>query len=133
MKVVHRHDEEPKASLIDYLERWLLHNQLFGDDVHFLGAFDTPEGLRLLIEQPAIEGTIATIEEIQSFFKSSGWLPYQLDENLAFFDPEQNLTISDTHPGNIIVMSDGRFAPIDLRVQRLSPSLIDIVEKLCYP
>jgi hypothetical protein len=131
MKVVHRHDEEPQASPIDYLDRWVLHNELFGDDVHFLGALDEPEGLRLLIEQPAIEGSLATLEEIQSFFESSGWLPYQLDGNLAFFDPERNLTVSDTHLGNIIAMSDGQLAPIDLRVQRLSPALVDTVRSLC--
>jgi hypothetical protein len=29
--VIHRPDEEPKASPIEYLERWNLHNKLFGD------------------------------------------------------------------------------------------------------
>ena len=42
MLVVHRPDEEPAASPIAYLERWQLHNTLFGDAVEFLGALDTP-------------------------------------------------------------------------------------------
>ena len=33
--VVHRPHEEQKASPIAYLERWSLHNDLFGDDVRF--------------------------------------------------------------------------------------------------
>ena len=46
--VIHRPHEEQKASPIAYLERWHLHNQLFGDQVSFLGALQTDAGLRLL-------------------------------------------------------------------------------------
>ena len=42
MLVIHRHDEEPQASPIAYLERWHLHNELFGDSVEFIGALNTP-------------------------------------------------------------------------------------------
>ena len=69
--VVHRPNEEHKASPIAYLERWSLHNELFGDDVRFLGALSTDSGLRLLIQQPAIAGTPATDEEILRFFIST--------------------------------------------------------------
>jgi hypothetical protein len=37
LRVVYRPDEESKASPIDYLERWLLHNAFFADQVRFLG------------------------------------------------------------------------------------------------
>ena len=47
LKVIHRPDEDPRASPIDYLERWHWHNRLFGDQVLFLGAVKTPAGLRL--------------------------------------------------------------------------------------
>lgn len=130
MRVVHRMDEEPQASPIDYLERGQLHNELFGDDVHFLGALETTEGLRLSIEQPAIEGSPATLAEIQSSFGSSAWHPFHLEGNLAFFDPEQYLAVSDTHLGNIIAMLDGQLAPIDHRVQHFLPSLVDNVRTL---
>jgi hypothetical protein len=71
LRVVYRQDEETKASPIDYLERWQLHNAFFADQV-----------------------------------------------------------ISDTHRGNLILMSDGLLAPIDLRIQKLSGSLLDIVKSL---
>ena len=51
--VIHRPYEEAKASPIDYLERWWLHNELFGDDVRFIGALEVDGKLRLLIRQPA--------------------------------------------------------------------------------
>ena len=72
MKVIHRPHEEPAASPIDYLERWLWHNQLFGDTVEFVSALETDAGLRLIICQPAIEGEPATEQEIDEFFTSTG-------------------------------------------------------------
>lgn len=129
--VVHRPHEEHKASPIAYLERWHLHNEVFGDQVVFLGALESDLGLRLLIQQPAIAGTPATDEQIRCFFTDSGWLPFVIESNIALLDAERKIVISDTHRGNIILMQDGLLAPIDLRVQSLSNSLLDTVTKLC--
>ena len=129
--VIHRNNEETKASPIAYLERWQLHNELFGDEVTFLGVLETEGAMRLLIRQPAVTGKPATLKQIKTFFTSNGWLPFKVSENLAFFDPIRHVVISDTHRGNIILMDDGLLAPIDLRVQPLSPSLLDTVIKLC--
>ena len=131
LAVVHRPNEDPAASPIAYLERWHLHNEIFGDNVVFLGTLDTEQGLRLLIEQPAIAGQPATHEQIQHFFVENGWLRFVVDGNVAFFDPQKLVVISDTHQGNIILMDDGLLAPIDLRVQRVSGALLDSVAKLC--
>jgi len=128
--VIHRPNEEHKASPIAYLERWSLHNELFGDEVRFLGALAADNGLRLLIQQPAIAGTPATDEEIQTYFTSSGWQRFIIEGNVAYFDPKRRVVISDTHRGNIILMDDGLFAPIDLRVQAVGGSLLDTVAKL---
>ena len=129
--VIHRPNEEHKASPIAFLERWVLHNELFGDDVRFIGVFADHANLRLLIEQPAIAGTPATDEEIQRFFTSTGWQRFVIDGNIAYFDPQKQVVISDTHRGNIILMADGLLAPIDLRVQPITGSLLDTVVKLC--
>jgi len=128
--VIHRPDEEPKASPIAYLERWLLHNELFGDDVHFLGALATAQGLRLLIRQTAIQGAPATEDQIVQFFTQSGWKKFIVDGNTAYFDPERRIAVSDTHRGNIVLMPDGNLAPIDLRVQLLADSLLETVTRL---
>jgi hypothetical protein len=50
---------------------------------------------------------------------------------VAFFDPERQVAISDTHRGNLILMEGGLLAPIDLRVQPLSGALLDYVVKAC--
>lgn len=129
--VIHRPHEEPKASPIDYLERWQLHNEVFGDEVRFLGALQTEGGLRMLIRQPAIAGAPASEEEIRRFFTDSGWLPFKIEGNTAYFDPARRVVISDTHRANLILMDDGLLAPIDLRVQAVSGSLLDTVTRLC--
>jgi len=54
-----------------------------------------------------------------------------VDGNVAYFDPVRRVVISDTHRGNIILMEDGLLAPIDLRVQAISGSLLDTVTILC--
>jgi len=131
--VIHRPHEEPKASPIAYLERWHLHNELFGDEVSFLGALQSPDGLRLLIRQPAIQGTPATDGQIARFFANSGWKRFVIHGNTAFFDPQRRIVVSDTHRGNLVLMSDGILAPIDLRVQRISGSLLDTVTRLSAP
>ena len=48
--VIHRANEELKSSPIANLERWCLHNDLFGDQGLFLGAVQTAGGLRLLMD-----------------------------------------------------------------------------------
>ena len=131
MLVIHRHGEDAKASPVAYLQRWHLHNELFGDRVNFLGAWETDGQLRLLISQPAITGVPATLEQIDSFFIGNGWLRFTVAGEIAYFDPVRNVAVSDTHRGNIILMDDGLLAPIDLRVQPLSGALLDTVVKLC--
>jgi hypothetical protein len=131
MQVIHRHDEDANASPISYLERWNLHNELFGDHVEFLGVLETDGQIRLLIRQPAIAGVPATLNQIRDFFTQNGWLSFTSGGEIAFFDPSKNVAVSDTHRGNIILMEDGLLAPIDLRIQLLSGSLLETVKKLC--
>ncbi len=131
MLVLHRLDEEERASPISYLERWHLHNELFGDSVRFLGALEEGGEIRLVIEQPAIRGEPATLEQIHAFFAGSGWQRFTVNGDIAYFDPERRVAISDTHRGNLILMEDGLLAPIDLRVQPLSGALLDYAIEAC--
>jgi len=129
--VVYRTDEEEQASPIAYLERWHLHNELFGDRVRFVGVLMENQQMRLVIEQPAVVGTPATLEQIHAFFTGNGWKRFTANGEVAYFDPVRQVAISDTHRGNLILMEDGLLAPIDLRVQALSGALLDYVIKAC--
>ena len=70
------------------------------------------------------------MEQIESFFTENGWLRFNSGADIAFFNPERNVVISDSHQGNIILMEHGLLAPIDLRVEEISGSL-DTVAQLC--
>ena len=129
--VLYRPDEEERASPIAYLERWHLHNQLFGDSVAFTGVVAEGQHIRMVIEQPAIVGQPASLEQIREFFTSHGWQPFTVGGEIAYFDPVRNVVISDTHRANLIQMDDGLLAPIDLRVQPLSGAMLDYVVKAC--
>jgi hypothetical protein len=126
-----RPHEDDLASPIDYLERWQLHNELFGDSIEFLGVLEVGGQIRLLIRQPAIAGKPATLEQITNFFTQNGWQRFMVEDELAFFDPVHKVAISDTHRGNIILMEDGLLAPIDLRVQPLEGVLLEQIQMLC--
>jgi len=129
-RVVYAPDDSPESSPIEYLERWHLHNELFGDTIELIGAWESPQGMRLIIRQPAIAGQPTDEHQIRTFFETSGWKPFQIGLDLAFFDPDLEIAISDTHPGNLVLMDDGTLAPIDLRVQKLTPNLAEAVRGL---
>jgi len=131
MLVLYRQDEEERASPIAYLERWHLHNELFGDNVQFLGVVDEDGQLRMVIQQQAIAGEPATLAQIHDFFVQNGWKRFKAGDEVAYFDPEREIAISDTHRGNLILIEGGLLAPIDLRVQPLSGALLDYVVKAC--
>ncbi len=44
LKVVYRGDEDHRCSPCEYFERWVLHNELFGDDVEILGKWGQKMG-----------------------------------------------------------------------------------------
>ena len=73
----------------------------------------------------------ATLEQINDFFTRNSWRRFSVDGEVAYFDPERQVVISDTHRGNLILMEDGLLAPIDLRVQSLSGAMLDYVLKAC--
>ena len=99
--------------------------------MRFIGALEVAGKIRLLIRQPAISGIPATEGQIEHFFTNNGWQRFMIDGEVAFFDPQRQVVISDTHRGNLILMADGLLAPIDLRVQPVSGAILDTVMKLC--
>ena len=96
-----------------------------------LVALEEAGRLRLVIQQQAIEGEPATLEQIYDFFTGNGWRRFMANGEVAYFDAERRVVIYDKHRGNIILMADGLLAPIDLRVQSLSGALLDYVIKAC--
>lgn len=131
LKVIYRSDGDQRCLPYEYFERWQLHNEIFGDDVEILGAVRTPKGPRIVMRQKAIVGSPASLDQIRSFFSGNGWVRFQVNGETAWYDAGNVLVVSDTHPGNLILMPDGVLAPIDFRIQSVQGALLDAVERLC--
>ncbi len=56
LSVLYRQDEDSHASPIAYLERWQLHNELFGDNVEFVGVLMEGTKMRLVYSNRPLRG-----------------------------------------------------------------------------
>jgi len=130
LRVLYRPDEDKRCLPCEYFERWVLHNELFGDDVSIPGAFGTTEGMRTVLIQKAIKGHPATNAEIQAFFTGNRWRPFKTDDGGAWFDEGNQLVVSDTHQGNLIETGDKELVPIDFRIQPVSGAILDAVRRM---
>ncbi len=63
--------------------------------MRFSGTLEEGGKLRLVIQQPAIEGVPATLEQIHDFFTRNGWRRFTVNGEVAYFDPERQVVISD--------------------------------------
>lgn len=109
---------------VDYLRRLLLANELLGDDFCFHGVLDDPAGPRLVISQSHIRGEHAGTEAIAQHFLHIGFQPINAK---TFYDPEENLLVSDAHDGNVLRTTGGLLVPFDVCVQRPTGALRDAV------
>ena len=116
------------ATPLEYLDRLLLQNEVFGDDIRLLGIIDKARGMHVVTSQPTIRGEVVTLEEIIAFMVASGFT--RIDavrlghaDALAFYRPADGLAVFDCHVGNFI-KSGPHVVPIDLIVQRAGPVLL---------
>jgi hypothetical protein len=130
IRVINRHDEDNRCLPCEYFERWVLHNELFGDDVSIVGAFETLEGIRTILLQKAIKGSPTSEPRIKQFFVGNGWTEFRSGDECAWFDESRNLVVSDTHPGNLIETPDGALVPIDFRIQPVAGAILDAVRQM---
>ena len=116
------------ATPLEYLDRLLLQNEVFGDDLRLLGIIDKARGMHVVTSQPDIDGGLVTPEEIIAFMAASGFTRIDAvrlghEDALAFYRPADGLAVFDCHIGNFI-KSGPHVVPIDLIVQRAGPVLL---------
>lgn len=62
------------ATPLEYLERWMAANEVFGDDVKLTAVIEWADGqVSFAISQPQYHGEPATEREIEAEFEASGW------------------------------------------------------------
>jgi len=123
------------ATPLEYLERLLMQNRLFGDDIQLIGVAEEDGRQVILTSQPFIHGSEATLTEIELYFRSM-W--FQLVTGLnagrrdspAFYRDLDETLVLDAHQGNLIKDNTGHIIPIDLILVRADDALQKALQPL---
>jgi len=100
-----------------YLTNLELQNSIFGDDLRFEGLFPCDTGYAIVTSQPFIEGTPASLEEIDDFFESLGFTTLG-DFSYRSRNATETILLFDCRPDNIFCSSDsGELFPIDIQIK----------------
>lgn len=115
------------ASPAEYLDRLVLNNEIFHDDVRLEGVRPRP-GARLAIvtSQPRIAGVAASAAEIDALMAALA--AERLGEG-AFLWRDRGLLVFDLMPRNVVRSSDGALYPIDPVIQRVTTEFADFLAR----
>ena len=124
------------ATPLEYLERLILQNRVFGDSVCLEGMTQEAGGIAIVTSQPHLAGTAPTREEILSFmarlwFKPLRGLDLGRPGSLAFYRDLDEVAAFDAHPGNFVRDAEGIVLPIDLILLHASEALQEALNR--YP
>ena len=103
--------------LKDYVQNLIWCNLAFEDDFRLEGVIATEDGVSLVVSQPYIIGRSPIEAELEEWFQLQACVrigPHK-------WRYPHGLTVSDAHPGNLILMRDGTMVPIDLHVDKFPP------------
>lgn len=114
------------ATPLEYLERFILQNILFDDDVRFEGILEGAQP-SLVISQPKYEG-VNPENPHPSPKEIRGWLEspeqgFTQNYDGTWFDPEDGLVLFDTKPANWIKTREG-IRPIDIYIRHATLAMI---------
>jgi hypothetical protein len=104
------------ATPLEYLERWIAANDVFGDDVKLTAVVQWADGqVSFAISQPQYHGEPATEREIEQHFLAAGWtrIPDPAGQHDVFFNYAFQTLAIDTLPRNCY-LKDGDLLPFDV-------------------
>lgn len=104
------------ATPMEYLERWIAANEVFGDDVKLTAVVRWADGqVSFAISQPQYHGEPATEREIEQHFIASGWtrIVDPTGQHLLFFNHAFQTLAIDALPRNCY-LKDGDLLPFDV-------------------
>jgi len=117
-----------EATPLEYMERLLLQNTIFGDTVLLEGVAQEAGGTVIVTSQPHITGGAVSQEEIFDFMDRLWFRPLQCLQlgrpgSLAFYRDLDEVAAFDAHPGNFVKDTEGIVLPIDLILLRAGDEL----------
>ena len=95
---------------LDYLQRLLWQNEVFGDDIQLVGLWQAePHQWRIVTSQPGLQGTRATLDDLATAFLAAGftllpWRSIGYEGSLAL--RLEGFDIWDVHPANVLLSPD---------------------------
>ncbi|MCB1224842.1 MAG: hypothetical protein KDK99_03430, partial [Verrucomicrobiales bacterium] len=118
--------EAEAATPTEYLRRWILHNEIFGDQVMFHGVVEGPSGLCLAVRQTWITGDPPTEDEIVNEMRAFGF------ESCAsahdYYRRSDGMAVLDAHESNLVRGEDGALFAIDVIPVKAGPELLKRME-----
>ena len=116
-----------EATPLEYLERWLNANEIFGDAAKLRGVIVTEQGVQVVISQPFIKGPYPSLSEIKVQMAAGGFDPvvgFHLgaEVNTSYYHPGEKVGVFDAAPDNFI-LSHKMAVPIDVVTIRVSDAL----------
>ena len=107
-----------------YLERLLLCNHVFGDDIALEAVCEIRPGvLSVVTSQEAVSGQPAEQEMINAFFASSGFVRRRFGKYTVWHRVLDQIVASDTHGGNVLCKQSGKLVAIDVPLMLWRPSM----------
>lgn len=119
------------ATPCQYLDRLLLQNEVFSDDIRLEGLWIESGGLVILTSQRYISGAAPTPAEILQVMSLLGYeripgLPANSEDCFSFYDRTTRIAAFDAHTGNFIkASSHDKVVPIDLVMVRADGAFHD--------
>jgi hypothetical protein len=112
------------ATPLEYLERWLLANEVFGDDARLASVIEWPNGeLSFGITQPQYHGMPAEQRDIELYFRAAGWTRLKDPSgHLVFYNYAFQVIAIDA-AGRNCYLTHGALQPFDVILCRPGPEL----------
>lgn len=122
------------AQPVEYLDRLILQNEIFADNLSFVGVGGEPDSRRIITRQNIVEGKPARWEEIIrlmvdelgfSKLRHNHCIGY--DDSYAFM--REDVVVFDMRPANVFTTEDGIVLPVDCIPVRLPAGKRDFFER----
>lgn len=112
------------ATPSEYLDRWVLQNRLFQDDIQLERIVENGGIPRIIISQPSLIGQHPNQVLIDELMVGGG---YQRLGEGAYYNKEEGLLVFDLMPRNVIQTANGELCPIDPVIQRVTPDFAEFL------
>ena len=119
---------------LEYLERLMLQNEIFGDSLRFVGLGGDHDGRRIITRQNIVVGRAARWEEIIGLMvEELGFTKLRHNHGIGYDDSyafvRDDAVVFDLRPANVFVTEDGVIVPVDCIPVRLPPGKRSFFDK----